>query len=147
MAVKLKALEAKLRQQYSNYDLGYDAWHNGAMANFLPGVFVWLDEFETAFQADLENTDYLGAIRFPVSNHPDEYIDESSGDCLLGPVARQIKERIDAQALADKKQQPAIIFDEERSCSEPKNINDQTEELKPTDKQSPAFVFDEKLPF
>lgn len=58
MAVKLKALEAKLRQQYSNYDLGYDAWHNGAMANFLPGVFVWLDEFETAFQADLENTDF-----------------------------------------------------------------------------------------
>lgn len=58
---------------------------------------------------------YLGAIRFPVSDHPDEYHDEGSWDFLLGPVARQIKERIDA--------------------------------LNPTDKQQPAFVFDEKLPF
>jgi hypothetical protein len=58
VAVKLKAFEAKLREQYSDNNIGYDAWQNGAVAILPPSAFVWLDEFVRAFQADLEHTDF-----------------------------------------------------------------------------------------
>jgi len=58
VATKLKAFEAKLREQYSDNDIGYDAWQNDAVAKLPLGVFVWLDDFVRAFQADLEHTDF-----------------------------------------------------------------------------------------
>lgn len=58
VAAKLTAFEAKLREQYPNNDIGYAAWRDGAAGKFPPGVFVWLDEFELVFQADLESVSF-----------------------------------------------------------------------------------------
>lgn len=56
----LDGFEAETWKQYGRDNLGekigYAAWRNGATAKLPEGVFVWLDEFEKVFQADVKCT-------------------------------------------------------------------------------------------
>lgn len=57
---RLEGFEAETWKQYGRDELGksigYAAWRNDATAKLPAGVFVWLDEFEKVFQADVKCT-------------------------------------------------------------------------------------------
>lgn len=60
VVARTEGFEAETLKQYGSDDLGekigYNAWRDGATAKLPEGVFVWLDDFERLFHADLKCT-------------------------------------------------------------------------------------------
>lgn len=67
---RLNGLESDLRAEFQDADQGYAAWRRASPEALPPGVFVWLDVFETDFSED------FGPSRLSI-------VEERPGDRLL----------------------------------------------------------------
>jgi hypothetical protein len=57
--VKLNALEATLKQEFPDHDIGFAAWREAAALQFPKEAFVWLDEFKAQFDAWTEEKEFF----------------------------------------------------------------------------------------